>query len=61
MRRPHLWIHEQVLIQTAMENVLEGRTSSVVAPSFITIQDADKIIVMNHGDVVETGRHQITG
>lgn len=48
----------EVLIQTAMENVLEGRTSFVVAHRLSTIQDADKIIVMNHGDVVETGRHQ---
>jgi len=47
----------EVLIQTAMENVLAGRTSFVVAHRLSTIQDADKIIVMNHGDVVETGKH----
>lgn len=47
----------EVQIQKAMETVLEGRTSFVVAHRLPTIRDADKIIVMNEGDVVETGTH----
>lgn len=47
----------EVLIQEAMSNILKGRTSFVVAHRLSTIRDADKIIVMNHGDVIETGNH----
>lgn len=47
----------EILIQKAMENLLQNRTSFVVAHRLSTIRDADKIIVMNHGDVIETGNH----
>lgn len=47
----------EVLIQKAMEKLLKGRTSFVIAHRLSTIRDADKIIVMNHGDVMETGNH----
>ncbi|MEY8436442.1 ABC transporter ATP-binding protein [Atopobiaceae bacterium 24-176] len=48
----------EVLIQEAMERLMEGRTSFVVAHRLSTIRGADKILVMEHGDVVEQGTHQ---
>ena len=47
----------ETLIQEAMNNILAERTSFVIAHRLSTIQDADKIIVMNQGDVIETGTH----
>ena len=47
----------EVLIQKAMAKLLKGRTSFVVAHRLSTIRDADKIIVMDQGDVIETGNH----
>ncbi|MGM0125310.1 ABC transporter ATP-binding/permease [Enterococcus sp. AZ194] len=47
----------EVLIQRAMNRLLENRTSFVVAHRLSTIRDADNIIVMNHGSIVETGNH----
>lgn len=47
----------EILIQTAMGRLLENRTSFVVAHRLSTIRDADNIIVMNHGSIVETGNH----
>lgn len=48
----------EILIQRAMEDLLQGRTSFVVAHRLSTIKDADNIIVMNEGDIMETGNHQ---
>lgn len=48
----------EVLIQHAMERLLENRTSFVVAHRLSTIKDADNIIVMNHGSIIETGDHR---
>ncbi|MFD1671227.1 ABC transporter ATP-binding protein [Agrilactobacillus yilanensis] len=48
----------ELQIQHAMSKLLKGRTSFVVAHRLSTIQDADNIIVMNHGSIVETGTHQ---
>ncbi len=48
----------EVLIQKAMDNLMRGRTSFVIAHRLSTIRDADKILVMKDGDVVEHGTHQ---
>ncbi|ETA74470.1 ABC transporter ATP-binding protein [Ligilactobacillus equi] len=47
----------EILIQQAMERLLKDRTSFVVAHRLSTIRDADKIIVMNQGSIIETGNH----
>lgn len=46
------------LIQGAMAKLMEGRTSFVIAHRLSTILDADRILVMNHGEIVEQGNHQ---
>ncbi len=48
----------EVLIQHAMDNLMKARTSFVIAHRLSTIRDADLILVMNHGDIVEQGTHQ---
>jgi ATP-binding cassette subfamily B multidrug efflux pump len=47
----------EVLIQKAMEQLMEDRTSFVIAHRLSTIRDADLILVMNEGDIVEQGTH----
>lgn len=47
----------EVLIQKGMEKLMEGRTSFVIAHRLSTIRDADTIIVMKDGDIVELGNH----
>ncbi|MEG2245265.1 MAG: ATP-binding cassette domain-containing protein, partial [Erysipelotrichaceae bacterium] len=47
----------EVLIQKAMENLMKGRTSFVIAHRLSTIRDADLILVMKDGDIVEQGNH----
>ena len=46
-----------MLIQKAMYSLMEGRTSFVIAHRLSTIRDADWILVMRDGDIVEQGRH----
>lgn len=48
----------EVLIQKAMENLMKGKTSFVIAHRLSTIRDADLILVMNDGNIVEQGNHK---
>lgn len=48
----------EVLIQQAMENLMEGRTSFIIAHRLSTIKNADVILVMKDGDIVEQGNHE---
>lgn len=47
----------EILIQKAMDNLMEGRTSFVIAHRLSTIRNADLILVMNNGDIIEQGSH----
>lgn len=50
--------HTEILIQRAMSELMKGRTSFVIAHRLSTIRDADWILVMNNGDIVEQGKHE---
>lgn len=47
------------LIQGAIEKMMHGRTSIIIAHRLSTIQKADKIIVLNKGEIVEEGKHEV--
>ena len=47
----------EILIQEAMDNLMEGRTSFIIAHRLSTIRNADLILVMNNGDIIESGTH----
>ena len=48
----------EILIQKAMDSLMKGRTSFIIAHRLSTIKDADMILVMNEGDIVEQGNHE---
>jgi len=48
----------EVHVQDAMNKLLKGRTSFVIAHRLSTIHNADKIVVINHGEIVEQGSHE---
>jgi ATP-binding cassette subfamily B multidrug efflux pump len=48
----------EILIQEAMDELMKGRTSFIIAHRLSTIRNADLILVMDHGDIVEQGKHQ---
>ena len=47
----------EIQIQSAMDNLMKGRTSFIIAHRLSTIKNADLILVMEHGDIVEQGTH----
>jgi ATP-binding cassette subfamily B protein len=50
--------HTEKLIQKAVENASKGRTTLVIAHRLSTIRNADRIIVLKHGEIVEMGTHE---
>ena len=50
--------HSEILIQNAIDKLMDGRTSIIIAHRLSTIQKCDKIIVMHKGEIRETGTHQ---
>ena len=55
---PKILILDEARIQKAMDNLMKGRTSFIIAHRLSTIRDADLILVMKEGDIVEMGRHE---
>src|SRR5262249_28469393 len=49
--------HTEILIQNALQRILQGPTSIVIAHRLSTIRNADKIVVLEHGRIVEIGKH----
>ena len=48
----------EILVQKAMDKLTEGKTSFIIAHRLSTIKNADLILVMQHGNIVEQGNHE---
>ncbi len=48
----------ELFVQKSIENLMDGRTSFIIAHRLSTIQNADIILVLDHGNIVETGNHE---
>ena len=49
----------EMVVQKAMDQLTEGRTSFVIAHRLSTIKNADLILVLKDGDIIESGNHQV--
>ena len=54
----HLDSESEAAVQRALATALEGRTSLVIAHRLSTVREADQILVLDHGRIVEHGRHE---
>ena len=54
----HLDSENEALVQQALKSALKGRTSIVIAHRLSTVKDADQIIVLEHGEIVQRGTHE---
>jgi ATP-binding cassette subfamily B protein len=54
----HLDSESEAAVQRALDTAMQGRTSIVIAHRLSTIRDADLILVVNHGRIVQQGRHE---
>ena len=48
----------ELIVQKAMDQLMEGRTSFIIAHRLSTIKNADLILVMKNGDIIEKGNHE---
>ena len=49
----------ETLVQSALNNLMAGRTTLIIAHRFTTIQTADRILVLHQGRIVEEGNHAV--
>ena len=68
LKDPHILILDEAtsaldtesekIVQSALETLMKGRTSLVIAHRLSTVRNADKIVVINHGSIIESGTHK---